>query len=109
MRLSIVSVSLAAVLLGPAAARACEPAVHACLSDRVTYPAYTAEGLRVGTVEARVRHFVPLERSRFTGQPLPVVFNNPGSLPGAIDPYVELVPLPRARPFDTQAVYPRGY
>ena len=65
--------------------------------------------MRVGTVEAPVSHIMRLERSRFTGQPLSVVYNNPSSLPGSVDPELVLVPLPRVAPFKTQAVYPRGY
>ena len=109
MRMSIVTASLAAVLSATPMARACEPVLRECLPDRVVYPAYTPEGLRLGTVSARVRQIVPLQRSRFTGQPIPVVYNNPTSLPGAVDPYVERVPLPRVRPFKTQAVFPKGY
>lgn len=100
---------LTAGLLAAPAARACEPVRAECLPRVVVFPAYTAEGRRVGTVEAPVRRIMPLERSRFTGQPLPVVYNNPGSLPGSVDPELVLVPLPRVAPFKTQAVYPRGY
>jgi len=56
-----------------------------------------------------VRRLPRLERSRSTGQPLTVGFNNPGSFPGAVDPYVELVPLPRVPRSSTQAAYPQGY
>lgn len=105
--------ALAATLLAGAtlapAARACD-AVHArCLPRVVVFPAYTAEGLRVGTVEAPVRPIIRLERSRFTGAALPVLYNNPGLRPGSVSPELELVPLPRVRPYSTQAVYPRGY
>lgn len=109
MRLSIVAASLAAVLSATATASACETILRECLPDTVLYPAYTPEGLRLGTVTARVRHIVPLQRSRFTDQPIPVVYNSPASLPGAVDPYVERVPLPRVSPSRTQAVFPRGY
>ena len=109
MRLSIVTAALAALVSAPPTAWACDPAARECLPDRVVFPAYTPEGLLVGIVSARVRTVMPLQRSRFTGQPIPVVYNNPASLPGAIDPYVERVPLPRVAPFKTQAVFPRGY
>ena len=109
MRLSIVTASLLAVLSAVPVARACEAGARDCPPATVVYPAYTPEGLRIGSVSARVRPIVPLQRSRFTGHPMPVVYNNPASLPGAIDPYVELVPLPRVAPFKTQAVFPRGY
>ncbi len=110
MRQSTVFASvLAAALLAAPLARACEPIVAECLPRVVVFPAYTAEGLRVGTVEARVRPVERLQRSRFTGRPVTVVFNNPGSRPGLVDPYLERIPLPRVRPFDTEAVYPRGY
>ena len=75
----------------------------------VVVPAYTPDGVRVGTVVVRTRPPYRLETSRFTGQPRTVVFNSPGSLPGSVDPEFALVPLRRAPPFHTQAVYPRGY
>lgn len=110
MRLTLALASaLSAGLLAAPAAWACDPVRSECLPRIVVFPAYTAEGLRVGTVEAPVRHVMRLARSRFTGQPLPVLYNNPGSRPGAVDPELVLVPLPRVAPFKTQAVYPRGY
>lgn len=106
--------ALAAALLAAGAASAALPARACgvrteCLPPTVAFPAYTAEGRRVGTVEARVVPPPELEASRFTGQPRTVVFNDPGRFPGAVDPGLTLVPLPRAKRFDTQAVYPRGY
>lgn len=106
---TLVALALAAALLGAGAAQACDAVRTECLPRIVVFPAYTAEGARVGTVEAPVRHIMRLERSRFTGQPLPVVYNNPGSLAGAVGPDLVLMPLPRVAPFRTQAVYPRGY
>lgn len=109
MRFSIATASLLALLSAVPVARASEAELQDCPPARVVYPAYTPEGLRIGTVSARVRPILPLQRSRFTGQPIPVIYANPGSLPGAVDPYVALVPLPRMAPFKTQAVFPRGY
>lgn len=99
----------ALALLASPPARACDPVTTECLPAVVVFPAYTPEGVRVGTVVARVRPPYPLELSRFTGQPRTVVFNDPGSLPGSVDPEIQLVPLPRVPRFHTQAVYPRGY
>lgn len=101
--------ALVAGLTAVPAARACDPVRTECLPRIVVFPAYTPEGLRVGTVQAPVRPIVRLERSRATGAPLPVLFNNPGLLPGSVSPELELVPLPHAKPYKTQAVYPRGY
>ena len=110
MRIATVLPSaLALALLASPAARACDPAATECPKAVAVFPAYTPEGLRVGTVTARVRPLPPLERSRFTGQPRTVIFNDPGSLPGSVDPGFTLVPLPRVPLFHTQAVYPRGY
>ena len=103
------TVLLAAALAAPTAALACDPVAVECLPPVVAFPAYTPEGFRVGTVEARVARFDPSERSRFTGQPRTVVFNDPGSLPGAVDPGLTLVPLPRVKRFDTRGAYPSGY
>lgn len=99
----------AVALLAPASAHACEPVPTGCLPTVVVFPAYTPEGERIGTVTARVKPPFPLERSRFTGQPVTVVYNDPGSLPGSVDPGLTLVPLPRVPHFHTRAVYPRGY
>lgn len=96
-------------MLASPSARACDPVTTECLPVAVAYPAYTPEGLRVGTVAARVRPPYRLETSRFTGQPRTVVFNDPGTLPGSVDPEFRLVPLPRVPRFHTQAVFPRGY
>ena len=98
-----------AALFAPSAVQACDPFVAACLPAAVVFPAYTPEGNRIGTIEARIRLPYALERSRFTGQSVPVVYNNPRSLPGSVDPEFRLVPLSQARHFQTQAVYPRGY
>ena len=110
MRLFTVSASAVLAMLSVApSARACEGGVAACPGPRIAFPAYTTEGLRIGTVEAPSRRLPRLERSRSTGQPLTVVFNNPESVPGAVDPEVTLVRLPRVARSTTQAVYPRGY
>ena len=109
MRIFTLLSALAVALPVASAARACDPVVAGCLPAVVVFPATTPEGLRVGTVEAPVRVPYPLEISRFTGQPRTVVFNNPGSVPGAVDPGLTLVPLPRTPRFHTQAVFPRGY
>lgn len=98
-----------AALLAPAAARAADLASTACPPAVVVFPAYTPEGSRVGTIVERVGPPYRLERSRFTGQPRTVVFNDPGSLPGSVDPEFTLVPLRRVHQFHTRAVYPRGY
>ena len=110
MRLSpVLPSALALALLASSAAQACDPVLVECLPAVTLFPAYTSEGIRVGTVAARVRRGPRLEIDRSNGQPRTVVFNDPTSVPGAIDPYVTLVPLPRAPRFHTQAVYPRGY
>lgn len=96
-------------LLASTSAWACDPVETECLRPVTFYPAYTAEGLRVGTVVARVRVPLRLERSRFTGQPITVVYNGPGRFPGSVDPEIELMPLPHVPRSHTQAVYPRGY
>jgi hypothetical protein len=86
-----------ASLLTASAARACDPVMTECLPAVVVFPAVTPEGVRVGTVEAPVRRVIPFERSRFTGLPLTVVYNDPARWPAVVDPIVELVPLPRPR------------
>ncbi len=101
--------ALAATLLATSSGLACDPGFSACRPAVVVFPVVTPEGIPIGSIEARVRPSLPLERSRFTGQPLTVVDNNPGRLAGAVDPTVELVPLPRAKPSRTRAVYPKGY
>ncbi len=108
MRISTLALA-AATLSACTAARACNGVVTECLPAAVAFPAYTPEGLRVGTVVARVAQPLRLEPSRYTGQPRTVVFNDPGSFPGAVDPRLTLVPLPRAKRFDTRGVYPKGY
>jgi hypothetical protein len=108
-RTAIRAFTAAALIVPAVSARACEPVATACLPTVVVFPAYTPEGDRIGTVAARVRPPYPLERSRFTGQPVTVAYNNPGSLPGSVDPEFTLMPLPRVPQFHTRAVYPRGY
>ena len=100
---------LAVALLASPLAHACEPVVAPCVGPVVVVPAYTPEGLRIGTLEARIRPVLRLERSHFTGQPLTVIYNNPGRLPGAIDPTLELMPLLPGRHLSSRAVYPTGY
>lgn len=110
MRLFTVSASaLLATLSAVPGARACEVGMATCPPPGVAFPAYTPEGLRIGTVEAPAPRPLRLERSRSTGQPVTVVFNNPESMPGAVDPELTLVRLPRVGRSSTQAVYPRGY
>ncbi len=110
MRASIVAAATAcSILVAASAAQACVPLPAACLPRVVVFPAYIPWGLRIGSVRAPVRQLPRLEVSRFTGLPLTVVFNNPGSLPGAIDPYIELVRLPRVPRSTTLAAYPQGY
>ena len=109
MRLVLLSPSVLIGLTLVPSARACGSASPSCGPAVVVFPAYTPEGLRIGTLEARVRPIPRPERSRFTGEPLTVMYNSPGSRPGAIDPDLVLVPLPRVARSQTQAVYPRGY
>lgn len=109
MRRTALFLAMTASLSASTAARACDPVVTACLPAVVVFPAYTAEGLRVGTVAARVAEPPALEPSRYTGQPRTVVFNDPGSLPGAVDPELTLMRLPRVKLYDTQGAYPSGY
>jgi len=106
---TVAAATACSIFLSASVAQACEPLPAACLPRVVVFPAYMPWGLRIGTVEALVRRLPRLERSRFTGQPLTVAFNNPGSFPGAVDPYVELVPLRRVPRSSTQAAYPQGY
>ena len=82
---------------------------QSCRRDVVVFPAYTPEGLRIGSVGAAVRREPALEISRTTGQPLSVLYNDPTREPGAVDPDLYLMALPRARPSRTRAVYPVGY
>lgn len=84
-------------LLASSSAYACDPVLTECLPAVVVFPAFTPEGVRVGAVEARVRQPIPFERSRFTGLPITVVYNDPTRLPGSVDPFVELVPLTHTR------------
>ena len=110
MRISFVFVpALGAALLTAPAARAYEPVAADCLPAVVAWPVYTITGRWLGAVAAPARPMPRLEVSRFTGQPLTVIYNDPARVPGAADPYVELVPLPRVPHRKTQAVYPRGY
>ncbi len=106
---TVAALAALALTVAAPAVRACEPAGPGCTPRTVVFPFYTPEGERIGAVEATVRTMRHLEVSRFTGQPLTVLFNDPASVPGAVDPELMLVPLPRAKPFKTQAVYPRGY
>ena len=101
-----------AALLVPAlgqSARACDPAFQGCGREVVVFPAYTPEGLRIGSVDATVHSAPLLESSPTTGQPLTVIYNNPTREPGAIDPGFTLMALPRVSPSRTRAVYPVGY
>ena len=98
-------------LLVPAmgqAARALD-AVSNCERDVVVFPAYTPEGRRIGSVEARLRRAPALEISRTTGQPLTVLYNDPTREPGVVDPDVYLMALPQAHASRTRAVFPVGY
>ena len=109
MRLFTVSaLALLAAVSSVPGASACEVAVATC-PPVIAFPVYTTEGARIGTLEAPLRRRPRLELSRITGQPLTVVFNNPESVPGAVDPELILVQLPRVARSTTQAVYPRGY
>ena len=91
------------------AARACDPAFQRCNRNIVVFPAYTPEGLRIGSVADVIYRGPILEISRTTGQPLTVVYNDPTRIAGAVDPDLVLMPLPNARPSRTRAVYPVGY
>ena len=103
----------AALVLGLSAsssALACDPVATTCPPALTVYPAFTPEGIRVGTIVMRVRPPLALERSRFTGQPLTVVYNDPGRVPGSVDPVWEIVPLPHVAHRDrTRAVFAHGY
>lgn len=110
MRSSILCCAALAVgLLASAHARACDPAVTGCLPAVTVFPAFTHEGVRVGTVVAPVRPTLPLERSLFTGQPQTVVYNHPGSPVDWADCPLVLMPLSRMRHVHAQAVDPHGY
>ena len=85
-----------AILFSPAA-KACDVATPGCRPAAAMVPVSTSEGFTIGSVAVRVRPSYPLERSRFTGQPLSVIYNDPGRLPGLVDPDLELVSLPRAQ------------
>ena len=82
---------------------------QSCGRDVVVFPATTTEGLPIGSVAARIRRQPTLDISRTTGRPLTILYNDPTREPGAVDPDVFLMPLPRARPSRTEAVYPVGY
>ncbi len=106
MRTSVLCCAAFAItLLAGSSARACDPVLNECLPAVVVYPAFTPEGIRVGTVEARVQRFIPFERSRFTGLPITVVYNDPARVPGTIDPELTLVPLSRTKHSITRVVY----
>ena len=92
-----------------ASARACGPTLQGCGRDIVVFPAYTPEGLRIGSVGAVIRLEPRLEISRTTGRPLTVIYNNPTREPGAEDAEVTLMALPRVKLSRTRAVYPVGY
>ena len=106
---TVTACAVLALSLAAPAARACAPADLGCPPRTLVFPSYTPEGERIRTAEAPVRPTRHPEVSRFTGQPLAGLFNNPGSVPGSVDRDLALVPLPRVKPFKTQAVYPRGY
>lgn len=106
---TVAAATACSILFTASMAQACEPLTTTCPRRVVIFPAYTPWGLRIGTVEAPVRQLPRLERSRFTGQPLTVAFNNPGSYPGSVDPGFELVRLPHVPRSTTQGAYPRGY
>lgn len=91
------------------AARACDPAFQRCDRNIVVFPAYTPEGLRIGSVADMIYRRPILEISRTTGQPVTVLYNDPTRIAGAVDPDLTLMPLPSARPSRTRAVYPVGY
>ena len=91
------------------AARACDPSFQGCGPAVVVFPAYTPEGLRIGSVDAVMQRRPLLESSRTTGQPLTVIYNDPTREPGAVDPGVTLMALPHVSPSRTRAVYPVGY
>lgn len=89
-------------------ARACG-LFQSCGRDVAVFPAYTPEGLRIGTLEAEIRREPVLDISRITGQPLTVFYNTPTREPGAVDPEITLMALPLVRSSRTRAVYPVGY
>ena len=103
--------ALAALSLagGVSGAGACGGSGDVCDPSVVAWPAYTEAGQHIGVVEARVRPWPHLEISRFSGQPITVLYNNPGSAPGSVDPYMHLVPLPHVRRSTTLGAYPAGY
>ncbi len=103
--------TIAGLLISAAegSADACQPSFQGCGPAVVVFPAYTPEGMRIGTVEAGVHRPPFLERSRITGQPLTVIYNTPTLEPGAVDPGLTLMALPYVRPARTTAVYPVGY
>lgn len=64
----------------------------------ITYPVCTEEGYcNLGIVEVWPGPAVPRQWSPITGQPLPVVYNNPTTVYGAVDPGLVLMHLPRHR------------
>lgn len=105
----VVSAVAALAALDGASARACDGVAGACLPPVAAYPAFTPEGLRVGTVEAAVRLPPTLETSAFTGQPITVVYNDPGRLPGCVEPGLTLVRLAPAGHARTRTVLRRRY
>ena len=101
--------TIAGLLATGHAARACVPSFESCGRGVVVFPAYTPEGLRIGTVADRIQRPPFLEISRITGRPLTILYNNPTRETGAVDPNLYLMSLPRVRPSRTRAVYPVGY
>ena len=49
-----------------------------------------------------------LERSFYTGQPVTVIYNEPGRTPWSVAPDLVLLPLPKTKPYGTRDVYPRS-
>ncbi len=109
MRALTFAAAAASSLFVATSAFACPPGLTECLPRAVSFPAYTPEGVRIGTVQAQVRQPIVLQASRFTGQPITVIYNNPDRDLGVVDGDAELVPLPRVARSRTVGAYPVGY
>ena len=90
-------------------AMACDLSADNCLRSTVVWPLYTLNGRPLGAVEALVRRPPRLQISRDTGQPLAVIYDNPDSRPGSVEPYLHLEPLRHVGRSDTVGAYPVGY
>ena len=110
MRVRMIA-ALAALTLsaGVSGAEACGGYDDVCAPSVVVWPVFTETGRHIGVVEAPVQPLPHFGTSHSNGQPVTVVYNNPDTLPGSVDPYLHLVPLPHVKRSSTIGAYPVGY